>query len=215
MQGVPEPRRRYGNCERVSELGVLTVHTPDGLTPERWKAGLDAFASGKRGVVIAAPGPRASAQHKIFPCISMALPFASLLLNGAKTIETRNSNILAAYEGVDIAVRIGHRDWDHTEWRSALGDLNSNADELKPGFRRGNLAGIVTIGASVPVAQLAEERGWSAVECATLAPRSACGKFATYVSNPRWLKHPVKAPGKPAIYQVQVPIYALPDSMSL
>lgn len=191
------------------------MHTPDGLTLERWKAGLDAFASGKRGIVIAAPGPRDSARYKVFPCISMALPFASLLLNGAKTIETRNSNILAAYEGFDIAVRIGHRDWDPSGWRSVLDDPSSNADELKPGFRRGNLAGIITIGASVPVDQLAEERGWSEVETSALAPRSACGKFATHVSNPRWLKHPVKAPGKPAIYQVQVPLDALPDGAPL
>ncbi|KAJ1460476.1 magnesium-dependent phosphatase-1, partial [Pelagophyceae sp. CCMP2097] len=36
---------RGGNCERLAAIGLVAVHTPFGLTPERWRAGLDAFAS--------------------------------------------------------------------------------------------------------------------------------------------------------------------------
>ena len=38
---------RYGNCEAVSKLGVMSVHTPGGLTRELWRQGLEAFAQRK------------------------------------------------------------------------------------------------------------------------------------------------------------------------
>lgn len=38
---------KYGNCVPVSELGVVCVHTPDGLTRERWCAGVSAFAAAR------------------------------------------------------------------------------------------------------------------------------------------------------------------------
>ncbi|KAL1526335.1 hypothetical protein AB1Y20_015049 [Prymnesium parvum] len=35
---------KYGNCEAIAAEGVLSVHTPDGLTTERWREGLRAFS---------------------------------------------------------------------------------------------------------------------------------------------------------------------------
>ncbi|KAJ1620113.1 magnesium-dependent phosphatase-1, partial [Pavlovales sp. CCMP2436] len=35
---------KYGNCEPVSKLGVLSVHTPEGLTRELFSLGLREFA---------------------------------------------------------------------------------------------------------------------------------------------------------------------------
>ena len=38
---------KFGNCEEVSSLGVLSYHCPDGLTPELWTAGVTAYSSMK------------------------------------------------------------------------------------------------------------------------------------------------------------------------
>jgi magnesium-dependent phosphatase 1 len=39
---------KYGNCEPVSKLGVLSVHTPRGLTPELFQLGLREYHACKR-----------------------------------------------------------------------------------------------------------------------------------------------------------------------
>ena len=36
---------KFGNCEEVSSLGVLSYHCPDGLTQELWAAGVTAYSS--------------------------------------------------------------------------------------------------------------------------------------------------------------------------
>lgn len=38
---------RYGNCEPVARMGVMSVHTPEGLTSEVWKNAVEAFAAAK------------------------------------------------------------------------------------------------------------------------------------------------------------------------
>ena len=38
---------KFGNCEEVSSLGVLSYHCPDGLTQELWAAGVTAYSSMK------------------------------------------------------------------------------------------------------------------------------------------------------------------------
>ena len=36
-----EPR----NVEAISKMGVVCIHTPDGLTDDKWKEGLETFAN--------------------------------------------------------------------------------------------------------------------------------------------------------------------------
>ena len=42
----------------------------------------------------------AGASASTMPCFSMSQPFASLLLNGIKTVETRNSDIFGPFAGL-------------------------------------------------------------------------------------------------------------------
>ena len=35
------------NCRDVAALGVVCIHTPDGMTKAKWEAGLAAFAKAK------------------------------------------------------------------------------------------------------------------------------------------------------------------------
>ena len=51
---------KYGNCEPVARMGVLSQHCPDGLTVDVWKSALEEYASRKTsgssmGVVLDAP----------------------------------------------------------------------------------------------------------------------------------------------------------------
>ena len=50
---------RYGNCEPVAGLGVLSVHCPEGLTAERWSSALEAYSSAVRPCLLyTSPSPR-------------------------------------------------------------------------------------------------------------------------------------------------------------
>ena len=75
---------KFGNCARVAELGCLSTHTPRGLDGERWSACLAAYASGTRGAIVDAPAPPTRGDEATMPCVSLAMPFAALLLNGAE-----------------------------------------------------------------------------------------------------------------------------------
>ena len=141
---------KYGNCARVAELGCVAVHTPRGLDPERFAAGLAAHAAGARGAAAdaaAPPRPPAGAAATV-PCVSLAMPFAALLLNGAKTIETRNSRLFAPYAGKMLAIRVGKKDWDSEDWKEVHA---APKGELKRGFKRGDVAGYCRIGATRPL----------------------------------------------------------------
>ena len=55
---------KFGNCEIVSGLGVMSVHSPDGLTEDLWAHALETYATKKgagaaMGVVVDAPGSAA------------------------------------------------------------------------------------------------------------------------------------------------------------
>lgn len=55
-------------------------------------------------------------------CLSFRQPYASLVLNGVKTIETRWRPLLAELQNCTLAVHIAQRDWDGEDWREILTD---------------------------------------------------------------------------------------------
>ena len=198
---------RYGNCVRVSELGCLAVHTPGGLDEERLAAGLAARASGARGVVVEAPAaarpPPPPGGVATLPCVSLAMPFAALLLNGAKTIETRNSRLFAPYAGRVVAIRVGKKDWDSDDWKAVHPDA---AGELKRGFRRGDVAGTCLVGETRPLATFDDVHRDA---CGVFDPQ---GKFGTVVAEAAWFPKPLRGVrGAPAIYDIDVPRSLVPN----
>ncbi|CAJ0954560.1 unnamed protein product [Ranitomeya imitator] len=81
-------------------------------------------------------------------CLSFRQPYAGLLLNGVKTVETRWRPLLAEYGNSTLAVHIAVRDWEQQEWRGVLQDRRGLAEAqvqelLQRGerFGRGVIAG--------------------------------------------------------------------------
>ena len=219
---------KHGNCVGAAALGVLAVHCPQGLNEERWRAGLAAFEKGVRGKVIDAPGgPAPSKPTVTLPAVSLAMPFAArrqrrkiatlgsarsrgklcgpshvsrstqaLLLNGFKTLETRNNELFAPYEGRRVVVRVGMKDWDNASWKLWH---PAGAADLRPGFRRGDAAGVVDVGETRRLAPFddAAPRACACVE--------DCGTFGTVVSNAKWFPRPWRVRGFPGVVDLAVP----------
>jgi CspA family cold shock protein len=75
--------------------------------------------------------PPAVAEGMIrLPCFSMSQPFASLLMYGQKTIETRNNPM---FEGVTgrVAVHVGRRPWKDKEYFNRLQEAGLSPSSIK------------------------------------------------------------------------------------
>jgi len=154
------------------------------------------------------------------PCLSLCQPFAALLLNGIKTIETRNQELLKPYAGQDVLIHIGMRRWpDDIGWRTQLAAAGYSDQEmdklaaLPSSVSKGSIAGVIKLGETMPSASLARisPGGWPTVERGVIASKEDMGKYATVVESARWLpKGSIKAKGQPAVFSVQIPLSALP-----
>lgn len=55
-------------------------------------------------------------------CLSFRQPYAGLLLNGIKTIETRWRPLLSEHRNCTLAIHIAQQDWEDAVWREMLTD---------------------------------------------------------------------------------------------
>jgi len=117
-------------------------------------------------------------------------------LNGFKTLETRNNELFAPYEGRRVVVRVGMKDWDNASWKLWH---PAGAADLRPGFRRGDAAGVVDVGETRRLASFddAAPRACACVE--------DCGTFGTVVSNAKWFPRPWRVRGFPGVVDLAVP----------
>lgn len=53
-------------------------------------------------------------------CLSFRQPYAGLVLDGVKTVESRWRPLLAPLENRTLAVHIARRDWEGEEWKEVL-----------------------------------------------------------------------------------------------
>lgn len=81
-------------------------------------------------------------------CLSFRQPYAGLVLNRIKTIETRWRPVLAKYRNRTVAVHIAVKDWEDESWRAILLErlgmtLQEVQELLEKGeqFGRGVIAG--------------------------------------------------------------------------
>lgn len=81
-------------------------------------------------------------------CLSFRQPYAGLVLNQVKTIETRWRPVLAKYRNRTVAVHVAVKDWEDESWRAILSDrlgmtLQEVQELLDKGeqFGRGVIAG--------------------------------------------------------------------------
>ncbi|XP_068813814.1 protein EOLA1 [Struthio camelus] len=151
-----------------------------------------------------------------FGCLSFRQPYAGLVLNGVKTVETRWRPVLAAYEKRSVAVHIALRDWEDAAWRAILLDrvgltppqLRQLLDDGEK-FGRGVVAGLIDIGeTSLYPENLPPEEVLELENKAVLCNLEQ--KYLTVVSNPRWLLEPIPARGSRGIWQVDIPEELIP-----
>ncbi|KAM8952466.1 protein EOLA2 [Pelodytes ibericus] len=134
-------------------------------------------------------------------CLSFRQPYAGLVLNGVKTIETRWRPLLADYKNCTLAVHIAMKDWEGQDWK----DILQNRAGMSPiqmqqlldtgeQFGRGVIAGLVDIGETWQY-----KNNGSTDETLELENKALLmgleHKYLTVVSNARWLVKPIPARG--------------------
>jgi magnesium-dependent phosphatase 1 len=156
----------------------------------------------------------ASLQYR---CFSMNQPFAALLANGYKTLETRNGTMFTQYaEGTQMLLHVGKRTYPdggkHLEIMAESGLSDEEIEKLKSlpsGFSRGSIVAILELGKTyeTTVAQRSEPR----FEQGAAARGSDSGKFVTEIRRVAYLKKPVQFKGEPGVFKVNIPQDILPD----
>ncbi|KAJ7310447.1 hypothetical protein JRQ81_007365 [Phrynocephalus forsythii] len=152
-----------------------------------------------------------------FPCLSFRQPFAGLILNHVKTIETRWRPLLAEYKACTLAVHIAFKDWEDEGWKDVLtnrlGMTPTQIEELLEDgekFGRGVIAGLINIGDTSQCPEdLPPEEMLVLEKKAILLGLEQ--KYLTVISNPRWLLEPIPARGHKDVWQVDIPEELIPD----
>ncbi|NWI09890.1 CX04A protein, partial [Crypturellus soui] len=151
-----------------------------------------------------------------FACLSFRQPYAGLVLDSVKTLESRWRPLLAAHAGRTLAVHIAQHDWEGEGWRELLLARRGLAPErlrelLEHGerFGRGVVAGLIDIGeTSLYPENLPPEKVLELEDKAVLSNLEQ--KYLTVVSNPRWLLEPIPARGNRGIWYIDIPEELIP-----
>lgn len=146
----------------------------------------------------------------------MSDPFASLLLNGVKQIETRKTGVLSATGTGPCLLHIGRTLWPDQAYKEELWNLGIPEDKWeeltnpRPGFERGVIAGIVELGETTlgTEAELSDPE----TRLKVVARRENMGKFLTPVKRAEWLARPIQAGGRPGVWHTTVWRDALPPA---
>ncbi|XP_048850705.1 protein EOLA1 [Brienomyrus brachyistius] len=150
-------------------------------------------------------------------CLSFRQPYAGLVLNGVKTIETRWRPLLSGLNNCTLAVHIAQKDWEGDEWRDVLRDSIGMSERqieelLVSGerFGRGVVAGLVEVGETwVCPNDVSREELRQLEKAAVLIGLEE--KHLTQLSNPRWLREPLYTRGHKDIWTVDIPLHLLSD----
>nr|XP_005484553.1 protein CXorf40B homolog [Zonotrichia albicollis]XP_005484554.1 protein CXorf40B homolog [Zonotrichia albicollis] len=154
-----------------------------------------------------------------FGCLSFRQPYAGLLLNQVKTVETRWRPLLAGYKNSTIAIHIAVKDWEDETWREILlnrfgmtpKQLQDLLDEGEK-YGRGVIAGLIDVGeTSLYPENLPPEEILELENKAVLSNLEQ--KYLTVVSNPRWLLEPIPARGRTGVWQVDIPQELIPSEL--
>ena len=148
---------------------------------------------------------------------SMNMPFAALLANGYKDLETRNGTMFTTYpEGSKFLLHVGRRIYPdenkHIDVMKSGGLDDGEIEKLKSlpsGFDRGMLVAIVEIGKTFETT--VEERSDPVMQRRIGAYGEDSGMRATEIRRVQYLKRPVKLQAKGGIFSVEIPQDVLPD----
>jgi cold shock CspA family protein len=152
-------------------------------------------------------------------CFSMNMPFAALLANGYKTLETRNGSMFAKYaEGTQLLLHVGRRNYPdgdkHLEVMKSGGLDDAEIEELKclprkGGYGKGSAVAIVELGRTYETTL--EERCDPDFQRGVAAFGADSGRIVTEIKRAAYLKKPVKLAGQPGVFKVAIDPKVLPD----
>lgn len=75
-------------------------------------------------------------------CLSFRQPYAGLVLDGVKTVESRWRPVLAPLENQTLEVHVAWRDWEGDEWREVLSArLGMDQDQIRASLESGERFG--------------------------------------------------------------------------
>jgi len=158
-----------------------------------------------------------------FRCFSMNNPFAALLANGYKTLETRNGTMFTEYsEGTQLLLHVGKRTYPdggkHLEiMKSASPGMSDNEiNELKSlpiGFSNGNIVAILEIGKTYESTEF--KRSDPEFERKVVAYGCDSGRIVTEIKRAAYLKKPITQKGQAGIFKVKIDPDVIPDGWSI
>lgn len=90
-------------------------------------------------------------------CLSFRQPYAGLVLDGVKRVETRWRPLLAQLENQTLAVHIAQRDWEGEEWRAVLSQLGVTPPQIQALLESGERFGRGVVAGGRDVTGLYEE----------------------------------------------------------
>ncbi|XP_042334614.1 protein EOLA1-like [Sceloporus undulatus] len=152
-----------------------------------------------------------------YACLSFRQPYAGLVLNKVKTIETRWRPLLAEYKACTLAVHIAIKDWDDDTWKDILakrlGMTQSQIEALLDSgerFGRGVIAGLIDIGETSQCPTNLPPEDMSILENKAILSGLE-QKYLTVISNASWLLEPIPARGHKDVWQVDIPEELIPS----
>lgn len=148
---------------------------------------------------------------------SMNLPFAALLSNGYKTLETRNGTMFVPYEeGTKMLLHVGQRNYPdgnrHLDVMKSggLGDDEIRAlKSLPQGFTKGMAVAIVELGKTYETTL--EERCDPDFQRSVGAFGADSGMRATEIKRVEYLKRGVKVSGQGGVFKADIDKDVFPD----
>lgn len=148
---------------------------------------------------------------------SMNLPFAALLANGYKTLETRNGTMFTPYsEGTKMLLHVGRRTYPdgdrHLEVMRSGGLSDEEISDLKAlpnGFGRGMAVAIVEIGRTFDTSL--EERCDPSFQRKVGAFGADSGRRATEIRRVAYLKRGVRVSGQGGVFKARIDKSVIPD----
>jgi magnesium-dependent phosphatase 1 len=203
----------FNNVTTNDDAGTFSIDEGDEVTFQ-----LQKDKNSKDIAVNVAPEQILSPKKTVqFRCFSMNQPFAALLANGYKTLETRNGTMFTQYaEGTQMLLHIGQRTYPdrgkHLEIMKEYGLSQDQIEKLKrlpKGFSRGMIVAVLEIGKTYETT--AEERSAPLFEQRAVARGKESGKFVTEIRRVAYLKEPLKQKGAGGVFKVRVPPDVLPD----
>jgi len=160
----------------------------------------------------------ANLKQVTMPCFTMSQPFAALLLNGIKTIESRNNDMFTALTpGTKVLLHAGRKDWhDQETYKDILAkdaefdnDQLMKVAQLRKGFEKGQILGVITIGITYQVSSQ-EKKMDLKLRRSVLAYGDGIGTYCTEIRSAKWLPRGVPFRGQPGIYSATIDENSLP-----